>query len=599
MEQTRSDPVIPPQPRMGNESTEPISEAKQMDNHTSLSLSGGSNQEDHFGPWMIVKKQQRRRQNLVVDEGGQSQQAKVGKGSRFDILNEEAQNVSNAPVNEPKDVAVLGSTPGPKDDSFLSKPIVQRVRNSTGGKIPSPVMESTEPQDNKAEEREIFALMKQYQKEIKEYFLSSKAIFQNSAVPPDCDTLRFLENQHSDMGLHPKPLKPPDQSPDEPCIQIGVPIGSEGQDSEIMQVDDPNACNPAQLVWTKVLHNISWRVNSGRETSLWSDSWVPNIGPLQLMVNDDLIDNLTAKVSDYLDDNGDWDILRLHGVLPPSILVKVQAMIPPSIENGTDVIAWGKKADGSFTVAAAYSKLVGFDNLSPSRKFKQIWSWNGPQRIKTLLWKISNNALLTNVERFNSANSVESVWHRTIHIIEDIRVAYGINKSPRLNKSMDRDLYIRWIPPSSDWLKLNTDGAMVHSDNSAGCGGVLRDHCGRFIGAFSSFLGDCSILTAELRALWLGIKWIIKKNISKLGCHYAHISHSLVEDIRKLSTHIPDLIWNHTKREGNFLADAFASYAIKCKDPWIEFSSVPIFASPSFIADVTGTAFRRGFYNSL
>lgn len=37
---------------------------------------------------------------------------------------------------------------------------------------------------------------------------------------------------------------------------------------------------------------------------------------------------------------------------------------------------------------------------------------------------------------------------------------------------------IRWIPPNSDWLKLNTDGSCLSDCGLAGCGGLFRDSIG-------------------------------------------------------------------------------------------------------------------------
>ncbi|KAK4252788.1 hypothetical protein QN277_014330 [Acacia crassicarpa] len=42
-----------------------------------------------------------------------------------------------------------------------------------------------------------------------------------------------------------------------------------------------------------------------------------------------------------------------------------------------------------------------------------------------------------------------------------------------------------WQLPPLDWLKANVDGAVSTSNNKAGCGGVLRDHYGKWIKGFS------------------------------------------------------------------------------------------------------------------
>ncbi|KAJ1405107.1 putative ribonuclease H protein [Sesbania bispinosa] len=169
------------------------------------------------------------------------------------------------------------------------------------------------------------------------------------------------------------------------------------------------------------------------------------------------------------------------------------------------------------------------------------------------LWMERNKIMFDKID-----SSAGSVWHRTSHIIDEIQNAYGIDKSIHLRRSMDRDVYIKWIPPPPDLFKINLDGAVLISDKLVGCDGVLRDLFSNSHGAFSSFLDSNT-----------AIRFI------KFGCNPTHFCFSLVEDIRKLAEFIPDAIWSHTRREGNFLADAFANHAIRCQELYVEFSSVP------------------------
>jgi hypothetical protein len=54
------------------------------------------------------------------------------------------------------------------------------------------------------------------------------------------------------------------------------------------------------------------------------------------------------------------------------------------------------------------------------------------------------------------------------------------------------------MPPSSGWFALNIDGAAKPSDWKAGCGGVLQNDKGIWIGGFAKALGDTTAYTAEL-----------------------------------------------------------------------------------------------------
>ncbi|CAN1327468.1 Putative ribonuclease H protein At1g65750 [Linum perenne] len=64
---------------------------------------------------------------------------------------------------------------------------------------------------------------------------------------------------------------------------------------------------------------------------------------------------------------------------------------------------------------------------------------------------------------------------------------------------------ISWIPPPDDWLKVNTDGSVIHPHSLAAAGGIIRDFQGRAIDGFSANLGACSIMRAELLAAEIGL----------------------------------------------------------------------------------------------
>ena len=54
-------------------------------------------------------------------------------------------------------------------------------------------------------------------------------------------------------------------------------------------------------------------------------------------------------------------------------------------------------------------------------------------------------------------------------------------------------------------VKIDSNGSITH-DHMAARGGVLRDHMGSFIPAYSANLGTCSVLHAELWRILHGLK---------------------------------------------------------------------------------------------
>lgn len=45
---------------------------------------------------------------------------------------------------------------------------------------------------------------------------------------------------------------------------------------------------------------------------------------------------------------------------------------------------------------------------------------------------------------------------------------------------------------------MNVDGAYTAGQNNAGCGGVIRDQSARWVVGFTSKLGFCSVLEADM-----------------------------------------------------------------------------------------------------
>ncbi|KAJ1420857.1 Ribonuclease H domain [Sesbania bispinosa] len=114
---------------------------------------------------------------------------------------------------------------------------------------------------------------------------------------------------------------------------------------------------------------------------------------------------------------------------------------------------------------------------------------------------------------------------------------------------------------------------------------------------------------AELHAILLGVKLAIKRKIFKVifesdssiairfiqfGCSKYHLCYHLVDNIRKLADSIPEFVWNHTRREGNFLAGSFANHAISSQESYVGFSVIPSLAYSVHLVDAAGAMYRRG-----
>ncbi|WMV30237.1 hypothetical protein MTR67_023622 [Solanum verrucosum] len=64
---------------------------------------------------------------------------------------------------------------------------------------------------------------------------------------------------------------------------------------------------------------------------------------------------------------------------------------------------------------------------------------------------------------------------------------------------------VQWTKPPHRWVKLNTDGSALSNPGSIGAGGVIRNHLGEIILAFSAPLGTGTNNQAEVEAAIFGI----------------------------------------------------------------------------------------------
>ncbi|CAN1138504.1 Putative ribonuclease H protein At1g65750, partial [Linum perenne] len=68
------------------------------------------------------------------------------------------------------------------------------------------------------------------------------------------------------------------------------------------------------------------------------------------------------------------------------------------------------------------------------------------------------------------------------------------------------EVCISWEPAPPEWVTLNSDGFVLPETGQAAAGGLLRDHLGRCLVAFTVNLGNCSITRAELRGAVSGLQ---------------------------------------------------------------------------------------------
>ncbi|KAE8654482.1 hypothetical protein F3Y22_tig00117048pilonHSYRG00380 [Hibiscus syriacus] len=158
-------------------------------------------------------------------------------------------------------------------------------------------------------------------------------------------------------------------------------------------------------------------------------------------------------------------------------------------------------------------------------------------------------------------------------LMGDPKVADFAVSSKKANSSLTR-----WVPPPSDFVKLNVDGATVKGWSRGGIGGLLRDNDGVLFGSFLESVGPGPPILAELWQLkeicfylWCPIL-IQGEAYSRIGLFYCFgvdkksgSLHSVVRVIGKIycfSLVKHDVIVRHILRSANWEADGLAKDGI-------------------------------------
>lgn len=70
----------------------------------------------------------------------------------------------------------------------------------------------------------------------------------------------------------------------------------------------------------------------------------------------------------------------------------------------------------------------------------------------------------------------------------------------------------KWHPTTFNWIKCNTDGAVLGNPGQAACAGIFRNINGESLGWFAANLGISNALYAEIMGVILAIEAAIDRN---------------------------------------------------------------------------------------
>ena len=102
-------------------------------------------------------------------------------------------------------------------------------------------------------------------------------------------------------------------------------------------------------------------------------------------------------MADYVTVEGSGDMIKISQVLHENCMDLFVPIKPPEENLGEDTITWLLTSSGEFTIKSACEAQV--TQGSDKRIFQQIWKTQAPQRVRSFLWLMASDALLTNENR--------------------------------------------------------------------------------------------------------------------------------------------------------------------------------------------------------
>lgn len=189
--------------------------------------------------------------------------------------------------------------------------------------------------------------------------------------------------------------------------------------------------------------------------------------------------------------------------------------------------------------------------------------------------------------------SVQDLFHFVPRKVDAI---HAINASTNLLRDAPNDSPLtsshRWEKPPSWFVALNCGGSILDHGVSAGCGGLCRNEEGQLIFAFTHKLEPCSIIEAEVWAIYHGICLTRNRGFRKilvLSDSKAVIEmlrgdvcpppalHQLGRGTQQLNREPYSVRWQIITRKRNAPADVLAKQSASTLDVCVIYNSVPLF----------------------
>lgn len=171
-----------------------------------------------------------------------------------------------------------------------------------------------------------------------------------------------------------------------------------------------------------------------------------------------------------------------------------------------------------------------------------------------------------------------------------------------------QEVVIRWEPPRTGFVKINTDGAAHYTTGKATAGGLCRGENGQWLFGFSARLGNVSAQQAEVQAIWQGLEmaWtrgfrkVILESDSKLvvtqltSQQLGTYGRNLWEEkCRELINRNWDCQLSWVYREANTCADRLATMGMHLDKNIVVYDMIPDQLRTCYESDLAGSRHLR------
>lgn len=152
------------------------------------------------------------------------------------------------------------------------------------------------------------------------------------------------------------------------------------------------------------------------------------------------------------------------------------------------------------------------------------------------------------------------------------------------------DLQFCWLPPLVGSIKINVDASVKACGSLAGVGGVARNHDGNFVFGFAKKVHQCSVIEAELLAVFHGVSMAMDKRCFKVvvetdsqgaldlligGSNAIQSLSSIIDSTLNAVNSTCEVSWAKVLREFNKVADSLAKFSLILDCNFVYYDATP------------------------